>query len=213
MYIPKHFEEPDLGVLHALIKEHPFGAWVTTVDGALEVNHIPFLIDPAKGKFGTLVGHVARANPIWKSFSTTAESLVIFQGPQCYITPSWYQTKQETGKVVPTWNYALVHAYGTPRAIEDKDWLRGLVTALTDSQESKRAAPWAVTDAPADYVDAMLKAIVGIEIPLANIVGKWKTSQNRTLPDKQGTIAGLTGRGNENSNAMAVLVQRHTTGD
>jgi transcriptional regulator len=211
MYVPKHFEETDLSVLHGLIKEHPFGAWVTTVDGALEVNHIPFLIDPAKGQYGTLVGHVARGNPIWKAFSSAAESLVIFQGPQCYVTPSWYATKQATGKVVPTWNYALVHAYGTPRAIEDKDWLLKLVTALTNFHEGKRALPWKVTDAPSEYVDTMLKAIVGIEIPLTNLVGKWKTSQNRTLPDKLGTVDGLMEHGDQNSQAMAALVRRHVT--
>jgi transcriptional regulator len=211
MYVPKHFEEQDVGALQALIREYPFGAWVTTVDGALEVNHIPFLVDPAKGKFGTLIGHVARGNPVWKSFSSAAESVVIFQGPQCYITPSWYKTKQETGKVVPTWNYALVHAYGTPRAIEDKEWLLNLVSTLTSSQESKRALPWLVSDAPSDYVGTMLKAIVGIEIPISNLVGKWKTSQNRAMPDQRGTVAGLKQQGDENSQAMAALVQRHVT--
>jgi transcriptional regulator len=209
MYIPKHFEETDVGVLQALVKENPFAAWVTTVKGALEVNHIPFLLDPERGEFGTLVGHVSRGNPVWKSFNAAAESVVIFQGPQCYITPSWYATKQATGKVVPTWNYAIVHAYGTPRAIEDRDWLLELVTSLTDSQESKLAVPWAVTDAPADYVETMLKGIVGIEIKLSRLAGKWKTSQNRTQPDQRGTVAGLTERGDEDSKAMAALMQRH----
>jgi len=211
MYVPKHFEERDVGVLHALIRSHPLGAWVTQIDGALVVNHIPFLVDPARGQYGTLAGHVARANPIWRTFSGDLPSVVIFQGPQGYITPSWYPSKHAHGKAVPTWNYAVVHAHGMPRAIEDGDWLLGHVTALSDLHESQRAVPWSVSDAPPDYIDTMLKSIVGIEIPVSALDGKWKTSQNRTLPDKLGTIAGLYDRGDANSRQMAALVQRHAT--
>lgn len=211
MYVPQHFEEQDLGVLHALMQAHPLGAWVTQADGELVVNHIPFLVEPAQGRYGTLIGHVARTNPVWKTFSREAASVVIFQGPQSYITPAWYPTRQAHGKAVPTWNYAVVHAHGVPRAIEDRDWLLERVTQLTDLQESKRAAPWRVSDAPLDYIDTMLKAIVGIEIPISAIVGKWKTSQNRPLPDKLEVIAGLHERGDENSREMAALVQRHVT--
>ena len=211
MYIPKHFEERDIGVLHALVRAHPLGAWVTHVDDMLQVNHIPFLVDSTRGEHGTLVGHVARANAIWQSFSSDIESVVIFQGPQTYITPSWYASKREHGKVVPTWNYALVHAYGVPQAIEDKAWLLAHVTALSTFHESERTDPWSVFDAPADYIDTMLKSIVGIEIPITSIAGKWKTSQNKSRPDKLGTIAGLRERGDEAALKMAALVEQHVT--
>src|SRR5215203_308020 len=185
MYLPAHFAETDPAILGALIRAHPLGTWVVPVDGTLVVNHIPFLLRPG----GLLVGHVARANDVWQRLG--AESVVVFQGPEAYITPSWYASKREHGKVVPTWNYAVVHAHGTPRAIEDPDWLYALVTELTDSQESRRPAPWKVTDAPADYVRATLGAIVGIEIPVTRLVGKWKASQNRSEADRAGVAAGL----------------------
>jgi transcriptional regulator len=209
MYIPKHFEEQDIGVLHALVRSNPLGAWVTQVDQTLQVNHMPFLVDSARGEHGTLLGHVARANAIWRTFSTSIESIVVFQGPQTYITPSWYASKREHGKAVPTWNYAVVHAHGVPRAIEDKEWLREHVTRLSDLHESDRAVPWSVSDAPPDYIDAMLKSIVGIEMPITAIAGKWKTSQNRSLADKLGTIAGLRERGDDVALNMAALVERH----
>jgi transcriptional regulator len=211
MYIPKFFEETDSGVLHSLIRSHPLGAWVTSVEGKLVVNHIPFLVDSTQGQHGMLVGHVARANPIWQSLAGTAvDSVVIFQGPQCYITPSWYASKREHGEVVPTWNYAVVHAHGAPRVVEDRDWLLKHVTQLSEHHESEREVPWSVSDAPRDFIDSLLKSIVGIEIPITRIEGKWKTSQNRSLPDKLGTIAGLHERGDGNSKQMAVLVQKHT---
>jgi transcriptional regulator len=209
MYTPKHFEERDVTVLHALIRSHPLGAWVTQATGGLVVNHIPFLIDSTRGEYGTLIGHVARANPIWKCLAEDIACVVIFQGPQTYITPSWYPTKHAHGKAVPTWNYAVVHAHGVPRAIEDKDWLLKHVTQLSDLHESERSVPWSVSDAPPDYIDTMLKAIVGIEMSISTLSGKWKTSQNRSLPDKLGTIAGLYERGDASSKQMAELVQRH----
>ena len=212
MYLPKHFEEPDLAVLHALMRSHPLGTWVTPTNEALLVNHLPFLVDSTRGEHGTLIGHVARANPVWKSFSRETASVVIFQGPQTYITPSWYPTKHAHGKAVPTWNYTVVHAHGLPRAIEDRGWLLKHVTALSDLHESGRAVPWSVSDAPPGYIDTMLSAIVGIEIPMSAVVGKWKTSQNRPLPDQLGIIAGLHERGDESSQQMAALVQRHATG-
>jgi transcriptional regulator len=210
MYVPQHFEERDLAVLHALIRSQPLSTWVTHAGGELLVNHIPFLLDPAHGPLGALVGHVARANPVWKSFSREMSSVVVFQGPQTYITPSWYPSKHAHGKAVPTWNYAVVHAHGMPEAIEERDWLLRHVTALSDLHESGRAVPWSVSDAPPDYIDSMLKAIVGIRIPIDTVIGKWKTSQNRTLPDKLGTIAGLVERGDSDASRMAALVQRHT---
>ena len=184
MYVPPHFAETDPEVLRALIRAHPLGTWVVPADGTLIVNHIPFLV-----RGDTLVGHVARANDVWKRLG--AESVVVFQGAESYISPSWYATKQEHGKVVPTWNYAVVHAHGIPRAIEDRDWLYALVTELTDSQESSRSAPWKVTDAPDEYVRATLSAIVGIEMPVTRLVGKWKSSQNRSEADRAGVSAQL----------------------
>jgi len=181
MYIPPHFEEKDPAVLRALIGAHPLGAWVTS---SLVVNHIPFLL-----RGDTLAGHVARANDVWKNLA--GESVVIFQGPEAYITPSWYASKQEHGKVVPTWNYAVVHVHGTPRAIEDPAWLLGFVTELTDTQEAGRTKPWKVTDAPEEYVRASLKGIIGIEIKIRAMVGKWKASQNRSPADRQGVRSGL----------------------
>ena len=208
MYIPRHFEETDTRTLHALIRSHPLGAWVTPGDAGLVANHIPFLVHEGRGPLGTLVGHVARANPVWQSYSKTRPSVVIFQGPQAYITPSWYPGKQEHGKVVPTWNYAVVHAHGLPTAIEDRDWLLTHVTELTRLHESTQAAPWAPADAPVEFIERMLGAIVGIEIPIERLEGKWKAGQNRTAPDQQGAAEGLRRRGDEGSSAMADLMNR-----
>jgi transcriptional regulator len=209
VYTPKHFEERDVSVLHALIRSHPLAAWVTQANGRLVVNHIPFLVDSMRSEYGTLIGHVARANPIWKCLTKETACVVIFQGPEAYITPSWYPTKHAHGKAVPTWNYAVVHAHGVPCAIDDRDWLLKHVTALSDLHESQSAVPWSVSDAPPDYIDSMLSAIVGVEIRISTILGKWKTSQNRPLPDKMGTVAGLYARGDTSSKQMAELVQRH----
>lgn len=209
MYLPKHFEETDPRVLHALIDAHPLGAWVTLGDDGLLVNHLPFLLDAGRGPHGTLVGHVARANPVWRSFSTTLDSVIVFQGAEAYVTPSWYPSKRAHGKVVPTWNYAVVHAHGMPRAIEDPAWLLELVTRLTDRHEAARAAPWKVSDAPADFTARLVETIVGIEIPVARLVGKWKVSQNRPEADKSGVADGLLDRGDAVSAEMAALVKRH----
>ena len=196
--------------MYALIAVHPLGTWVTQGEGGLIADHVPFLLDRDAGEHGTLVGHVARANPVWRTLGQGMESLVIFQGVQSYITPSWYAAKQEHGKVVPTWNYAVVHAHGTPRATQDRDWLRRLVGRLTDTHEASRAPPWAVTDAPADYIETMLAGIVGIEIPIARIVGKWKVSRNRPAADRQGVVDGLLAKGDEASVAMADEMQRRS---
>ena len=209
MYNPKHFEERDIGVLHALVKSHPLSTWVTLMDGALVANHIPFFVDATRGEFGTLVGHVARANPVWKSFSKDVPSLVVFQGPEAYVSPSFYAAKKEHGKVVPTWNYAVVHAHGIPTVIDDAQWLRKHVTAMTDLQESRHPpGDWKVSDAPSDFIDSMVKMIVGIEIPIARIEGKWKMSQNRALPDRLGTVEGLKERGDAE---IAALVERYSS--
>lgn len=210
MYVPKHFEELDVSVLHALIESHKLGAWVTQEDNELVVNHIPFLIDSHAGEFGKLIGHVARANSVWQSFSKSVNSVVIFQGPQAYITPSWYPSKHAHGKAVPTWNYVVVHAHGIPRAIEDRDRLLEHVNQLTRTQELAQALPWNVSDAPSDYIEKMLSLIIGIEIPIAKIVGKWKVSQNRPYPDKLGTVAGLMARDDDDSRAIADLINKHS---
>jgi transcriptional regulator len=206
MYDVEAFRETRIDVLRALIAAHPL-ATLVTVTGAgagtnLEANHIPLLHDPDPLPHGTLRGHVARANPLWRMFKPDTDVLAVFQGPQGYITPSWYPSKAQHGKVVPTWNYAVVHAHGPLRVVDDVAWLRAFVTRLTANRESRRETPWQVTDAPADYIDAMLKAIVGIEIPLTRLQGKWKLSQNRLPQDRQGVVDGLAARGGEADRAM-----------
>jgi transcriptional regulator len=209
MYLPSHFEETRVDIQHQLIRSHPLGALVTFGSGGLNANHVPFEIDPDPAPLGTLRAHVARANPVWREFSKEVEPLVIFQGPQAYVTPSWYQTKKETGKVVPTFNYIVVHAYGAMRVIEDAGWLRKFVGGLTDRFEASRPQPWAVTDAPEDFIAMQLRAIVGIEIRLTRLVGKWKTSQNRPVLDQQGVAAGLRESGDPVAHAMAAAVERN----
>ena len=195
MYQPPHFREDRLPQQHALICAHPFGLLVSAGPGGLLANPVPFLIDPAASERGTLRAHLARANGQWRDLAAGAECLAVFQGPQEYVSPSWYATKRENGKVVPTWNYATVHCWGTPRVIEDAAWLRAQVDALTVLRESGRQQPWAVDDAPAPFVAAQLRGIVGIEIPIARIEGKWKVSQNRTEADRAGVAAGLRADG------------------
>ncbi len=206
MYTPKPNEETRVEVMHELIRAHPLGTWTLLGPDDLLTQHVPFLLDADRGPFGTLVGHVARANPVWRSPPTEVRSVVSFQGPQAYVTPSWYPSKREHGKTVPTWNYAVVHARGVPVFSDDRDWLLAHVTSLTDHHEAAEGTPWAVADAPDDYVAGMLRAIVGVEIPIERLVGKWKTSQNRTQADRAGVVAGLVGRGDE---ASAELVARH----
>jgi transcriptional regulator len=207
MYQPPHHREDRLEVQQALIRAHPLGTLVTMGASGLVANAIPFVIDPARGKFGTLQAHLARANNQWRDFDAKVDALVIFQGVESYITPSWYPTKQEHGKVVPTWNYAIVQASGPLHIIDDRDWLKTQVGALTATQEDRRDKPWAVSDAPATYVESQLKGIVGVEIPIVKIEGKWKVSQNRPDVDRRGVVEGLREKGDETSSAMADLVQ------
>jgi|SRR6218665_180462 len=209
MYLPKHYEETDVNVLHALIRAHPLGVWVTHANGELCVNHIPFLVDQSRGEHGILLGHVARSNDVYKLFAEPVNCVVIFQGSEGYITPSWYPSKHASGKVVPTWNYAVVHVHGQPRAIEDRDWLLEHVNHLTDTCEAGQLHPWKVSDAPSEYIERQISAIVGIEIPIEKLVGKWKVSQNRTLSDKLGVIAGLLGCNDTRLKEMAALVGEH----
>lgn len=205
MYQVGAFREERIDVMHALMRSHRLATLVTVHDGVPEANHLPLLIDPDPAPNGTLRGHVARANPVWRQ-ADGREVLAIFHGPQAYVTPSWYPSKRETGQVVPTWNYAVVHAWGPLTVHDDREWLRALVTRLTDQQEAALPQPWRVADAPADYLERMLGAIVGIEIPLARLSGKWKVSQNRTSADRAGVVDGLGSQGNAQAQAMADLV-------
>jgi len=193
MYLPTHFAESRPEVLRDFIASHPLGLLVTQNGaGGIDANSVPFFLDVADdGTPGVLRAHVARANPLWKEARGDVDALVVFQGPHGYVSPSWYPSKAEHGKVVPTWNYVMVQARGRLRAIDDKAWLRAFVTRLTDRHEGGRAAPWAVTDAPADFIEATLGAIVGIEIALSSLVGKWKVSQNRAAADRAGVVDGL----------------------
>ncbi|HYD59247.1 MAG TPA: FMN-binding negative transcriptional regulator [Noviherbaspirillum sp.] len=210
MYTPRQFEETRIDVLHRLMKAHPLAALVTLGDSGLLVNHVPFLIDDTEGQFGTLKAHIPRANPVWRQLSDSVEAVAIFQGPESYITPSWYPSKHADGKAVPTWNYAVVHAHGHPRVIEDAQWLLNHLTELTDEHEADQALPWRVSDAPRDYTDRLIEALVGIEIPISRIFGKWKVSQNRSRSDRLGVAAGLESRADERSREMAELVMQHT---
>jgi transcriptional regulator len=202
MYLPSHFEQNEPQALAALMQEHPLAALVSVRADGPTADHLPLEFEAGER---VLRGHVARANPLWREAHGQAV-LAIFRGPQAYVTPSWYPSKAATHKVVPTWNYAVVHAHGVLRAVDDAPWLRELVGRLTAHQEAARPAPWAVADAPEDYVQQMLRAIVGIEITLTRIVGKWKVSQNRSASDRDGVVAGLADGAGE-SQAMAALVQ------
>jgi transcriptional regulator len=207
MYVPAHFDESRVPVLHDAMRRIGFGTLVTRwSDGGsdgLEASHIPLLVDPAPAPFGTLRGHIARANPQWKRADAGTPALVTLLGPDAYVTPSWFPSKRETGKVVPTWNYITVHATGPLRFFDDRAPLLDLVTRLTDAHEGRREKPWAVTDAPAAYIDAMLKAIVGFELPIARLEGKWKLSQNKSAADVAGIRDGLAAEPGEDAAALA----------
>jgi transcriptional regulator len=207
MYQPPAFREDRIEVQHALIRAHPLGLLITAGPGGLMANAVPFLVYPEGSGCGTLRAHVSRGNPQWRELTAVEECLVVFQGRQKYITPSWYATKRETGKVVPTWNYVMVQAAGRPRVIEDPEWLRAQIGELTRTHEGLRSAPWAVSDAPADFIGMQIKAIVGVEIEIARICGKWKVSQNRPAADREGVIEGLTAEGEAMALDMAEVVR------
>jgi len=210
MYQPPHFKETRPEVLHGLIRTHPLGLLISNgVDGPI-ANAIPFLLDADIAPNGRLRAHLAKANPQWKLLADTPASpvLIVFQGADAYVTPSWYETKRETGKVVPTWNYAIVQVRGTVRVIEEGKWIAQQITELTASQEGGRSAPWAVTDAPATYIQSQIKGIVGLEITVTSIEGKWKVSQNRPVADRVGVAQGLQGEAsNPAAPDMAGLVR------
>ena len=211
MYQPAHHREDRLEVQHALMRAFPLATLVTNGASGLIANHVPFLIDPERSRLGTLRAHIARANPQWREFDAGAEALVIFQGPERYVTPSWYETKRQTGKVVPTWNYAVVHAYGTMRVMDDEAWLRTQIGDLTRFNEAARMEPWAVTDAPKPFVDAMVRGIIGLEIEIVRIEGKWKLSQNHPEERRRKVIRALAARPDDDSRAIAGMMEETLT--
>jgi transcriptional regulator len=206
LYDPIFHRNEDLPALHALIKERVFGLLVSNGAQGLVANAVPFLVDPDASRLGTLQAHVARANSQWRDLVDAPDALVVFQGPDHYISPSWYATKRETGKVVPTWNYVMVQARGRAKVIEDDAWLARQIAALTSANEARREKPWAVGDAPPEFIAMQRRAIVGIEIEIVDIRGKWKASQNRSAADRAGVITGLEALGDEDALAMAEIV-------
>jgi transcriptional regulator len=207
MYTPKAFEVKDLPTIHAAMKESELATLVTTTPHGLVATHLPLLLDETQGEYGTLTGHVSRANLQWQESDPEAEALIIFLGPDAYVSPSWYPAKQETGRVVPTWNYAAIHAYGRLTFFEDPERLRTVVTELTRKHEATFPAPWQVTDAPATYIDSQLKAIVGFECRILRLQGKQKFNQNRSLEDRLGVIEGLRELEDERKIEVAELME------
>jgi len=210
MYTPRHFAEPRIEVLHELIRSQPLATLVVMGPSGLNANHIPLYLSEAQGPFGTLRGHVSRSNPVWREFNPGVSALAVFSGPDAYITPSWYATKHETGQAVPTWNYVVAHAHGPLRAIEDPAWLRSHVEELTHQHESPSPKPWTPADAPTDYIARLLAGIVGLEMVIERIEGKWKVSQNQPEANRKGVILGLEARGDGSSAAMAKLVRERS---
>lgn len=210
MYEPTHFVEDNLETIHALIRARPLGLLISSNANDLQANAVPFILNADARPNGVLKAHVARANPQWQHLKDGARALVVFQGPDAYVTPSWYAAKKEHGKVVPTWNYAMVQVRGPVTVHEHADWLMPQVTALTDAHEGARAEPWAVTDAPERFVDMQMRAIVGIEIAIEDIRGKWKVSQNRSSADQAGVEKGMQAEG---SVEMAGLVHQYGKAD
>lgn len=209
MYCPKLHEENRIEVLHQLIRDYPLGTLVVMGEGELIANAVPFYLDVNRGECGTLFAHISRANPLWQLPETDVSTLIIFQGPQAYISPSWYPSKAEHGKAVPTWNYVVVQARGKVKFVHDRDWLLAHVSELSKTHEINRNEPWHVDDAPKDFIERLLNGIVGMEIPLEKIVGKWKVSKDRPMLDKQGVINGLSEAGSQYELMMANLITQH----
>jgi transcriptional regulator len=196
MYNPAHFAIEQAASLHRILQQHPLGVLVTHTAHGLDANHLPFEFDPTRGTHGTLTAHVARANPVWQQCAEGADVMVVFRAVEGYISPNWYPSKHETHRQVPTWNYEVVHAHGRLVVRDDERFVRGLVARLTRTHEANEARPWKMGDAPPDYLDAMLHAIVGLEITVTRLEGKAKLSQNKEARDRQGAVAALLDRGN-----------------
>ncbi|AKA21527.1 FMN-binding negative transcriptional regulator [Pseudomonas chlororaphis] len=208
MYVPRAFAEEDLPTLHGLIAETRLATLVTYGEQGLQANHLPLLFVPDQGPFGTLYGHLAKANPQWQELAGGGEALVIFPGAETYISPSLYPSKAEHGKVVPTWNYTAVHAYGSAEVFSDPQRIREVVSALTNQHEAGRAAPWKFEDAPAEFMDSMLRAIVGFALPIQRLEGKRKLSQNRTAADIAGVREGLAASSDRHDQNISRLMQQ-----
>jgi transcriptional regulator len=207
MYTPKDFRVDDLPTLHADMQRNTLATLVTLTPTGLVATHLPVLLDEQRGPFGTILGHVSRANLQWQQTDPATEALLIFNGPDTYVTPNWYPAKQETGRVVPTWNYAAIHAYGKLSFFDDPARLRDIVTRLTDIHESTFPNPWKVTDAPAIYIDSQLKAIVGFELPISRLEGKRKFNQNRSAADQTGVVQGLRSLNDPTKSAVANFME------
>lgn len=212
MYMPEQFDEQRVQVMHGLVRARPLATLVTMSPGGLNANHIPLHLSETPAPFGTLRGHVARANPLLGDLAGDIETLAVFHGPASYISPSWYATKKQTGKVVPTWNYAVVHAYGFLRVVDDAAWLRAQLESLTAHNEAPFPEPWAVADAPREYIEKTMAAIVGIEMVVTRMSGKWKVSQNQPPENRAGVIAGLRAGGDADALWMADLVEAAAKG-
>lgn len=213
LYTPRHFREDRTDVLHGAIRDFPMAQLVTFGETGLESTPLPLLLDLADGGQGALLGHVARANPQWKTADRSVEALAIFSGPDAYISPGWYETKRQTGKVVPTWNYVTIQVRGRISFVEEPQELLEIVRRLTELHENGRDAPWAVADAPADFIASQLRAIVGLRLEITEITGKWKMSQNRSEADRAGVIEGLRAEGAPAADAVAEFVAAAMTED
>jgi len=203
MYTPKHFSAPNTAALHELIRTYSFATLIMTTGSGLEVNHLPLYLEDQ----GVLSGHLARANPLWQAVQAEQPVMAVFHGPHAYVSPSWYATKAQTGMVVPTWNYVVAHVRGTLRVIEDAHWLRAHLAALTAQQEAAFEQPWQLEDAPAGFIDKLMQAVVGIEIEITQLKGKWKVSQNQPLANQLGVLQGLGASEAAHGQAMAEIVR------
>jgi len=205
VYLPKPFTEARLDELHRIVRQHPFGVLVTRRARGLDADHLPFELDPARGRLGTLLAHVARENPLLQEVAQGDEAMVVFRGPQGYVSPNWYPSKRETHRHVPTWSYEVVHAHGRLRIVDDERFVRGVVARLTRRHEASEPNPWRMTDAPVDFIDAMLQRIVGVEIEILRLEGKRKLGQNREPRDVDGAIDALRERG---ASELAAAMER-----
>lgn len=208
MYIPRHNEEKRVSVMHALMVAEPLATIVTLGASGLFASHIPMILEENGSEFGLLKGHISRANPQWRDFTPSVDALAIFAGHQHYITPTWYPGTKKHGKEVPTWNYVVVHAYGPLKVIQEEQWLRKNVEKLTDIHEAGSPVPWKVSDAPAEFIQSQLRGIVGLELAIQRLEGKWKVSQNRTERDREGVVEGLAKLNTPESLAMKALVEK-----
>ena len=211
MYTPSYFKVADTADVHAMMRAQPFAILITQGSEGLTATHLPTVLKvDADCPLGRIECHLARPNPQWKTLTPDLDALLIFQGPEAYIRPGWYPSKAEHGKVVPTWNYAAVHAYGRLETVEDKDWLLAHVAELSDQQEVAYATPWATTDAPANFLDALIRGIVGLKLTIRRLEGKSKMSQNRPAADRAGVIEGLAQRASGEDTVIASLVAKST---